>query len=86
MTRSGQPDAIDSIIPMVYGNLAMDLIMEGKSGRMVCIKDGRYDHVPFEVVTKYDKKIDVDLFYDTGRYRPQYNNCMGMSQFVMTGG
>ena len=84
MTRSGQPDAIDSIVPMVYGNLAMDLIMEGKSGRMVCLKNGRYDHVPFEVVTEYEKKIDVERFYDTERYRPFYHNCMGMPQFIMT--
>ena len=48
ITRSGHPDAIDSIDPMVYGNLAIDLIMDGKSGRMVCLKDGKYDHVPFE--------------------------------------
>ena len=84
MTRSGHPDAIDSIVPMAYGNLAMDLIMEGKSGRMVCLKNGRYDHVPFEVVTEYEKKIDVERFYDTERYRPFYHNCMGMSQFIMT--
>ena len=84
MTRSGQPDAIDSIVPMAYGNLAMDLIMEGKSGRMVCLKNGRYDHVPFEVVTEYEKKIDVERFYDTERYRPNYHNCMGMPQFIMT--
>ena len=50
MTRSGQPDAIDSIVPMAYGNLAIDLIMEGKSGRMVCLKNGRYDHVPLRGV------------------------------------
>ncbi len=86
MTRSGQPDAIDSIVPMAYGNLAVDLIMDGKSGRMVCLKDGRYDHVPFEVVTEYEKKIDVEQFYDTDRYRPHYHNCMGMTQFIMTSG
>jgi len=86
LTRSGQPDAIDSIVPMAYGNLAIDLIMEGKSGRMVCLKDGRYDHVPFEVVTQYDKKVDVGRFYDSDRYRPNYHNCMGMPQFIMTGG
>ena len=84
MTRSGQPDAIDSIVPMAYGNLAMDLIMEGKSGRMVCLKNGRYDHVPFVVVTEYEKKIDVERFYDTERYSPHYHNCMGMPQFIMT--
>ena len=85
LTRSGKPDAIDSIVPMAYGNLAIDLIIEGQSGRMVCLKDGRYDHVPFEVVTKYDKKIDVGRFYDSNRYRPHYQNCMGMPQFIMTG-
>ena len=84
MTRSGQPDAIDSIVPMAYGNLAIDLIMEGKSGRMVCLKNGRYDHVPFEVVTEYEKKINVERFYDTERYRPHYHNCMGMPHFIMT--
>ena len=84
MTRSGQPEGIDSIVPLDYGNLAMDLILEGKSGRMVCLKNGRYDHVPFEVVTEYDKKIDVDRFYDTERYRPHFHNCMGMPQFIMT--
>ena len=84
MTRSGQPDAIDSIVPMAYGNLAMDLIMQGNSGRMVCLKNGRYDHVPFKVVTEYEKKIDVERFYDTERYRPHYHNCMGMPQFIMT--
>ena len=86
MTRSGHPDAIDSIVPMVYGNIAIELIISGKSGRMVCLKDGRYDHVPFEVVTEYEKKVDVDRFYDIERYRPNYHNCMGMPQFIMTSG
>ena len=81
MTRSGHPDAIDSIVPMVYGNLAIDLIMDGKSGRMVCMKDGRYDNVPFEVVTEYEKKIDVERFYDTERYRPVPTFLPGNSRF-----
>ena len=51
---------------------------------MVCLKNGRYGHVPFEVVTEYEKKIDVDRFYDTERYSPHYHNCMGMPQFIMT--
>ncbi len=85
MTRSGTPDVIDSIIPMAYGNLAIDLILAGESGRMVCLKDGRYDHVPFEVVSQYEKKINIDRFYDVDRYRPIYKNCMGLSPFIVTG-
>ena len=30
------------------------------------------------------KKIDVERFYDTEKYRPYYHNCMGMTQFIMT--
>ncbi len=85
MTRSGQPDAIDSIVPMAFGNLAIDLILGGESGRMVCLKDGRYDHVPFELITQYDKKIDISRFYDSDRYRPHYLNCLGMPLYIMTG-
>ncbi|OQX83723.1 phosphofructokinase, partial [candidate division KSB1 bacterium 4484_87] len=29
LVRSGDPDAIDSIVPMAYGNLALDLILDG---------------------------------------------------------
>jgi 6-phosphofructokinase 1 len=44
MVRSGDPDAIDSIVPMAYGNLALDLIMGGVYGRLVVLKNGRYDN------------------------------------------
>jgi ATP-dependent phosphofructokinase / diphosphate-dependent phosphofructokinase len=32
LVRCGDPDALDSIVPMAFGNLAMDLILEGSSG------------------------------------------------------
>src|ERR671931_4025 len=34
MVRGGDPDAIDSIVPMAYGNLALDLILRGVHGRL----------------------------------------------------
>jgi len=33
LVRGGDPDAIDSIVPMAYGNLALDLIIQGVHGR-----------------------------------------------------
>jgi 6-phosphofructokinase 1 len=42
MVRSGDPDAIDSIVPMAYGNLALDLIMGGVYGRLVVLKKLQY--------------------------------------------
>ncbi|MCI4446104.1 MAG: ATP-dependent 6-phosphofructokinase [Candidatus Aminicenantes bacterium] len=74
LVRCGDPDAIDSIVPMAYGNLALDLILENKSGRMVCLRNGEYDHVPLEIVTSYKKRIDVDKYYDRDRLRPLYKN------------
>ena len=70
--RSGDPDAIDSIVPMAYGNLALDLIERGDFGRMVSLRNGRYDSVPIETVVAYKKLVDVQRFYDTERYRPTY--------------
>ena len=33
LVRGGDPDAIDSIVPMAYGNLALDLILKGIHGQ-----------------------------------------------------
>jgi 6-phosphofructokinase 1 len=70
--RSGPPDAIDSIVPTVYGNLAVDLLLRGDTGRMVCLNDGRYGSVPIETVVDHKKLVDVDRFYDTERYTPKW--------------
>ena len=32
MVRGGDPDAMDSIVPMAYGNLALDLILNKSTG------------------------------------------------------
>jgi 6-phosphofructokinase 1 len=59
---------------MAYGNIALDLILEGKSGRMVCLRKGEYDDVPLEVVTSVKKIVDVDKYYDRSRLRPLYKS------------
>lgn len=84
MVRSGAPDALDSIVPMAFGNLALDLIIKGTAGRLVSLRNGRYDNVPIEVVTSYKKKVDIDKFYDKERYRPRYENFNDKPQLIMT--
>ena len=74
LVRSGDPDAIDSMVSMAFANLALTYIIEGKSGIMVCLRKGRYESVPLDVVTSYKKLVDVSKFYDIGRYRPRYEN------------
>jgi 6-phosphofructokinase 1 len=74
MVRGGDPDAIDSIVPMAYGNLALDLILKGVHGRIVVLKNGRYDNVPIDVVTSSKKLVKVSEHYNIERLRPIYHS------------
>jgi len=74
MVRGGDPDALDSIVPMAYGNLALDLILKGMHGRIVVLKNGRYDNVPIDVVTSSKKVVKVSEHYNTERLRPYYHS------------
>ena len=84
MVRGGDPDAIDSIVPMAYGNLALDLILNRVHGRLVVLHNGRYDNVPIEVVTSRKKVVDVSKFYNTDRLRPNYESFEMKPLFIMT--
>jgi ATP-dependent phosphofructokinase / diphosphate-dependent phosphofructokinase len=84
MVRGGDPDAIDSIVPMAFGNLALDLLLKGVHGRLVVLKNGRYDDVPLDVVVGTKKVVNVDRFYDVERYRPKYENFEMKPLFIMT--
>lgn len=83
MVRGGDPDAIDSIVPMAYGNLALDLILHGIHGRLVVLKNGRYDNVPIEVVTSSKKTVNVDKYYNKERLRPLYTDFEMQPLFIM---
>ncbi len=84
MVRGGDPDAIDSIVPMAFGNLALDLVLKGVHGRLVVLKNGRYDNMPLDVVTASKKLVNVAQFYDTERYRPIYDNFEMKPLLIMT--
>ncbi|HUF13884.1 MAG TPA: ATP-dependent 6-phosphofructokinase [Longimicrobiales bacterium] len=85
LVRSGDPDAMDSIVPMAFGNLALDLILAGKSGRLVSVRNGAYDNVPIDVVVGRKKVVDVHRHYNTDRLRPIYHTFNRQPVFIMTG-
>jgi 6-phosphofructokinase 1 len=85
MVRGGDPDAIDSIVPMAYGNLALDLILKGIHGRLVVLRNGRYDNAPLDVVTSSKKLVDVKKHYNVERLRPHYKSFEFQPLFIMTG-
>ena len=84
LVRSGDPDALDSIVPMAFGNLALDLILRGNHGRLVVLKNGRYDNMPVDVVTSTTKVVDVSKHYNTERLRPLYTSFEMKPLFIMT--
>jgi ATP-dependent phosphofructokinase / diphosphate-dependent phosphofructokinase len=83
LVRSGDPDALDSIVPMAFGNLALDLILKKQYGRLVSIHKGFYDSVPIQSVTSEKKVVDVSKYYNTERLRPIYE-FDGAPLFIMT--
>jgi 6-phosphofructokinase 1 len=83
LVRSGDPDALDSIVPMAFGNLALDLILKQQYGRLVSIHKGFYDSVPITNVTSEKKVVDVKKYYNTERLRPIYE-FDGAPLFIMT--
>jgi len=84
LVRCGDPDALDSIVPMAYGNIAFELIMNGKSGLLVNLRNGVYGHTDLEVVTSTKKVVDVEKFYETDRLRPKYKSFENKPFFIMT--
>jgi 6-phosphofructokinase 1 len=84
LVRCGDPDAIDSIVPMAYGNLALDLILKKIHGRLVVLKNGRYDNIPVDIVTSTKKTVNVDRFYNRERLRPKFESFEMTPLFIMT--
>ena len=84
LVRCGDPDAIDSIVPMAYGNLALDLLLNRIHGRLVVLKNGRYDNMPIETVTSTKKVVNVKEHYSVERLRPVYQSFEMKPLFLMT--
>jgi 6-phosphofructokinase 1 len=84
LVRCGNPDAIDSIAPMAFGNLALNLILNHSYGRLVSLQNGRYDDVPLDVVTSVKKVVDIEKYYNSDRLRPYYESFESKPLFIMT--
>jgi 6-phosphofructokinase 1 len=75
--RSGDPDAIDKIVAITFANIALDLIRDGVTGKMVGVQNGCYAHAPLPASSSGVRKIDVATQYNTERYRPNYASKLG---------
>ena len=84
LVRCGDPDALDSIVPMAYGNLALDLLLSKIQGRLVVLRNGRYDNLPIDTVTASKKVLNVKDQYNIDRLRPHYKSFEMKPLFIMT--
>jgi 6-phosphofructokinase len=79
--RGGEPDTIDQIVGLTFGNIAIKLIGDGLSGRMVALQGGKYTHVPIPEAALGPRKVDVARDYDSERYRPNFASKLDSSIF-----
>jgi 6-phosphofructokinase 1 len=84
LVRCGDPDAIDSIVPMAYGNLAFDLLLGKIHGRLVVLNNGRYGNIPIDAVVASKKVVNVKEHYNIERLRPHYKSFDTKPLFIMT--
>ncbi len=82
LMRCGEPDSLDRMVAVSYGQLAMDLVLQRRSGRMVALRDGIYTHVPLNRVISGVKRVDVDEMYDVEQYRPKIADMLGKPMFL----
>jgi ATP-dependent phosphofructokinase / diphosphate-dependent phosphofructokinase len=75
--RSGEPDMLDSMVATTFANVAMDLLRDGVSGRMVAIRDGKYAHTELPGPGTPARRVDVADMYNEERFRPRYEGRLG---------
>jgi ATP-dependent phosphofructokinase / diphosphate-dependent phosphofructokinase len=80
--RSGAPDALDRMVGSSFGNLALDQVAMGHTGRMVALQQGIYTTVPLEMVISGKKRVDVTGLYDKDTYRPRVRDMLGKPMFL----
>ncbi|MGI9017555.1 MAG: 6-phosphofructokinase [Euzebya sp.] len=82
LMRSGRPDSLDLMVATNYAVMAVDLALEGASGRMVALRNGTYTNVPVSVTGEGAKRVDVDELYDVTEYRPKVRHVAGKPMFL----
>jgi len=82
LMRSGAPDSLDRMVSANYGSLAIDLIQQGFTGRLVVLREGRYGHEDLDIVAQGVKRVDVDTFYDVENYAPKVTKVLGKPMFL----
>ena len=82
LMRSGSPDSLDRMVAVSFGNLALDQIAMGHTGRMVALQQGNYTTIHLPMVISSKKVVDVTALYDIENYRPKVRDMLGKPMFL----
>jgi len=82
LMRSGSPDSLDRMVAVSFGNLALDQVAIGHTGRMVALQQGNYTTVPLTMVISGKKTVDVTALYNVDEYRPRVRDMLGKPMFL----
>jgi 6-phosphofructokinase 1 len=82
LMRAGEPDAMDRMVGLAFGGLAVQLLSRRESGRMVALKNGSYSHVPVDTLESGVKSVDVAQLYDPELYRARLMHIEQMPMFL----
>jgi 6-phosphofructokinase 1 len=80
--RSGEPDFVDKMIASTFGTMALEAVLQGKSGLMSALANGCYTMMPIPDPKLGPRRVDIETMYNTVRYRPNYANKTGMPIFL----
>jgi len=82
LLRSGEPDALDKLISINFGALAIQLIEQKNFGQMTAIVDGNYEITSNDCVLSAQANLIVDNLYDVKNYRPDIKNILGRPMYL----
>ncbi|HZU27004.1 MAG TPA: 6-phosphofructokinase [Bryobacteraceae bacterium] len=80
--RSGAPDFVDKLVASTFGTMALDYVLQGGSGKMAALVEGKYAMVDIPDPKQGPRRVDVSTMYNTERYRPNYANKTGLPIFL----
>ena len=82
LMRAGEPDAMDRMVGLAFGGLAIQLLQRKQTGLMVALANGNYCHVPIGRMEEGSKSVDISGLYDRSVYRAKLMRVEGMPMFL----
>ena len=82
LLRSGEPDALDKLVALSFGTMAIQMIEKKIYGKMTAIKDGNYTVSDSDCVLIPQQNLIVSNLYDAENYRPDIKNILGRPMYL----